>query len=120
MDFRPVVEPIITLVSSIEKPLLIIVGTLGILYCIVLGVKLALAPTRERRANAISHLLAAVVAYFLIFIMIYLIKAYTPALQKWVDGDSSELRNVKIDMSTPIDQASDVYKQSKEIVKRGK
>lgn len=120
MDLKPITEPIINFVTAVEGPLLILVGVLGVLYCINLGVKLATAATPERRANAISHLLTAIVAYFLIFVMIYLLKTYTPALQAWVEGDPNALKSVSIDLSAPIEQAGELYRQSKEIVNGNK
>lgn len=119
MDFSGILEPVIKLVNSLEGPLLLIVGVLGVLYAIYLGVKLATAATPERRANARAHLITAVIAYFLIFVLIYLLKLYSPALMKWADGDSSALRSVSADLSAPLEQAEDLYNQSKEIVNNG-
>lgn len=116
MDFNGVVEPIINLVNSIEQPLLVIVASLGVVYSSYLGVKLATAATPERRANAKEHLITAVIAYFLIFLLIYLIKLYSPALMQWADGDSSALESVSADLSAPIDQAEDLFNQTKEII----
>lgn len=119
MDFSGVVEPVIKLINSIEAPLLIIVSVIGVIYSIYLGVKLATASTKERRANARTHLITAVIAYFLIFVMIYLVKIYSPALIKWADGDSTALKSVSADLSAPLDQAKNLYDQSKEIVNNG-
>ncbi len=50
--FTSVVTPIVTLLNSLLRPLLAIVGAAGTLYCVVLGVKFAKAEEPQDREKA--------------------------------------------------------------------
>lgn len=119
MELNSIVEPIVRFVSKVEGPLLILVGIAGAVYIVYLVAKLILSPG-SARANAISHLITAVVAYFLIFILIALLKAYTPALMAMVNGEGTDaLFNVNVDLSKPIEDAKQNYENAKQSISDG-
>lgn len=119
MELNSIVEPIVKFVDRIEGPLLLLVGVAGAIYLVYLLIKLILSPSNAR-ANAISHLITAVVAYFLIFILIALLRAYTPALIAMVNGEGTDaLFNTNVDINEPINAAKENYENAKNSISDG-
>ncbi len=84
IDFNPVVIPILEIVNAILWPLIAIIGSLGMIYCIFLGVKLAKADEQNSREKAKKDLVGAVIGFVLIFVLIVALKIAMPILQEWV------------------------------------
>lgn len=84
-----VVGPIVSLINSFVNPALIIVSAVGILYCIVLGVKFAKAEEPQEHEKAKTHLKNAIIGYILIFVLMLMLRLGTPVLQNWVDQNTN-------------------------------
>lgn len=84
VDLSPVTAPVLEVVNAILWPLIAIIGSIGPIYCIVLGVKLAKADEQNSREKAKKDLIGAVVGFLIIFILIVSLKIALPILQDWV------------------------------------
>lgn len=76
--------PVESLVEQLYGPLITIVSSVAIIYCIFLGVKLAKAEEPQEREKAKSALKNAIIGYLLIFVLIMILKNVTPVLSAWV------------------------------------
>lgn len=77
-------KPVTELVDNLYGPLITIVSSVAIIYCIFLGVKLAAASEPQDREKAKSALKNAIIGYLLIFVLILILRAVTPALTNWI------------------------------------
>ena len=84
IDFNPVLAPVLEVLSAILWPAIALVGSVGTIYCIVLGVKLAKADEAGSREKAKKDLLGAIIGFVVIFILIISLKVAMPILQDWV------------------------------------
>ncbi len=83
-DFSNAASPVVTLIDSLVGPIISIVGALGAVYCVILRVKLAKADEPQEREKAKMALKNAIVGFFLIFILIVVMRLMLPTLNKWV------------------------------------
>ena len=83
-DFMGIVKPIVSLLNSLLRPLMAIVGAVGALYCVVLGVKYARAEEPQDREKAKSHLKNALIGFILIFGMIVVLNLLMNPMLDWV------------------------------------
>lgn len=99
MQINSIAEPIVTLIQSIVGPALLIVTAVGLLYCILLGVKFAKAEEPQEHEKAKKHLQNAIIGYVLIFVLMYALRAGTPLLVQWVNTQSNNVTatDVQID-----------------------
>ena len=72
VDFAPVIQPILEVLNAILWPAIAIVGSVGTIYCIILGVK------------AKKDLIGAIIGFVTIFVLIVALKVALPILQEWV------------------------------------
>ena len=79
-------NPIIEVLGTVLVPILIIVGTAGMIYAIVLGVKLARAETTDARDEAKKRLINAVIALVVMIALILLLQLFTDNIAKWIGG----------------------------------
>lgn len=84
VDFNPVLAPILEILSAILWPAIGLVGSIGTIYCIVLGVKLAKADEAGSREKAKKDLIGAIIGFICIFVLILALKILMPILQDWV------------------------------------
>lgn len=83
--FQEAAEPIIELINMAANPLLAIVAALGVIYCIILGAKLAKAEEPQEREKAKGALKNAIIGFILIFVMIVALKLMTKPLSDWMN-----------------------------------
>lgn len=89
--FTSVVEPIIELINSIMAPLLMIVGSLGTVYCVLLGAKYAKAEEPQEREKAKNALKNAIIGFFLIFILIVALNLMMPIMIEWATDSGATI-----------------------------
>lgn len=87
-DFSGVTAPIVDLINSLLGPALVIVGALGMLYCIILGVKFAKAEDPQEHEKAKTHLKNAIIGYVLIFVLMVALKIGTGVMVDWVKANA--------------------------------
>ena len=86
-DFEKVVSPVVLLIKNLLRPLLLLVGAGGFLYCVILGVKYATAEEPQEREKRKQAIKTAVIGYLLIFILIVMLYIATPQLTDWMDAN---------------------------------
>lgn len=84
IDFNPVLAPILEVLNAILWPLIGLIGSIGTIYCIVLGVKLAKADEAGSREKAKKDLIGAIIGFVVIFVLIVGLKILMPILEDWV------------------------------------
>ena len=84
IDFNPIIAPILEVLNAILWPAIGIVGSLGTIYCVVLGVKLAKSDEAGSREKAKKDLIGAIIGFVVIFVLIIGLKIAMPILQDWV------------------------------------
>ena len=86
--FDKVTTPIVKLLDSLMGPLLAIVGSVGALYCVILGVKYAKAEEPQDREKAKSHLKNAVIGFIIIFVLILALNILMDSMTDWVNANA--------------------------------
>ena len=95
--FTQIAVPIVNLLNQLMGPLLAIVGSLGSLYCVVLGVKYAKAEEPQDREKAKDALKNAVVGFMLIFVLVLALNLLMPSMINWVNKQvAGALPNVTV------------------------
>lgn len=89
--FDKVVAPIVDLLNSLLTPALLLVGAVGLLYCIVLGVKYAKAEEPQDREKAKGALKNAIIGFVLIFVLMLALQLLMPQLTKWVNENAGKV-----------------------------
>ena len=84
--FETVSAPIIDLINMALTPALGIVGTLGAIYCILLGAKLAKAEEPQDREKAKNALKNALLGFILIFVLLVVLKLGMGAMTTWMES----------------------------------
>lgn len=89
--FDKVAAPIVELLNSLLTPALAIVGAVGLLYCIVLGVKYAKAEEPQDREKAKGALKNAIIGFVLIFVLMLALQLLMPQLTQWVNENAKKV-----------------------------
>ena len=79
-------NPILEVLGAALVPILILVATAGMIYSVVLGVKLARAETTDQRDEAKKRLINAVIALVVIIALILLLHLFVQNIGTWL-GD---------------------------------
>ncbi len=88
VNFNPVIQPILEVINAILWPAIAIVGSVGTIYCVFLGIKIAKSDEQNSREKAKKDLLGAVIGFGLIFVLIVALKIAMPILQDWVKAQA--------------------------------
>lgn len=88
-------NPVLEVLGAALIPILILVGTAGMIYAIVLGVKLARAETTDQRDEAKKRLINAIIALVVMIALILLLQLFVSNIGTWVGdvagtGDESQ------------------------------
>ena len=84
VDFYPVVEPILEVLEALLWPLMAIIVSVGTIYCIFLGVRIAKADEQNSRDKAKKDLVGAATGFIIIFVLIVVLHVAVPILIEWV------------------------------------
>ncbi|MCC8025766.1 MAG: pilin [Clostridium sp.] len=87
--FDTITAPIISLVDMALVPALGLVSTLGVIFCILLGVKLAKADEPQEREKAKTALKNALIGFVLIFVLIVALKLGMGAMETWMRASAT-------------------------------
>lgn len=77
-------DPIVSVLKSVLVPLMILVGTAGMIYAIVLGVNLARADTTEKREEAKKRMINAIIGLVSIIALILLLTIFVNNIDTWL------------------------------------
>lgn len=94
IDAGKITAPIIELIKSLAGPAIGLVAAIGILYCILLGVKLAKAEEPQDREKAKGALKNAIIGFLLIFVLIVVLFEGVPLMVTWL-GSTTGMGEVK-------------------------
>lgn len=89
IDAGQITKPIIELIKSLAGPAIGLVAAIGILYCILLGVKLAKAEEPQDREKAKGALKNAIIGFLLIFVLIVVLFEGVPLMVGWLGSATS-------------------------------
>ena len=89
VDLTGVVSPVVGLLKSFVKPLMLIVGAGGFLYCIILGVKYATAEEPQEKEKRKQAIKTAIIGYLLIFILMVVLDRSIEPLSDWMSRSMS-------------------------------
>ena len=84
IDFAPILQPVIEILNAILYPAIGLVGSMGTVYCVVLGLRIARADEGGSREKAKKDLFGAIVGFVSIFVLIVGLQIAMPILQDWV------------------------------------
>lgn len=79
------VNPVVEMINSLVNPALAIVGAVGMIYCILLGVKFAKAEEPQEHEKAKNHLKNAIIGFVLIFVLMLLLKVGVKEMGSWYE-----------------------------------
>lgn len=84
VDFAPIIAPVLEVLNALLWPTIAIVGSIGSIYCIFLGVKMAKSDEQNSRDKAKKDLIGAIIGFLIIFVLIVGLKIAMPILEEWV------------------------------------
>ena len=82
-----VLNPLLNILNVLLVPLLIIVGTAGSIYAIVLGVNFSRAETSDKREEAKKRLINAIIGLVVIIVLLLILQlfvAYAEDIVNWI------------------------------------
>lgn len=88
-----VIAPIISILNSLLVPVIILLGTAGMIYGIVLGVQYSKAETADKREELKKRLISAVVGILIALVALILLKIFVQnagAIFGWVRDEAGE------------------------------
>ena len=85
-DMTKIVNPIIEVCQVLVPVLLSVVGALGMIYCILLGVKFAKSSEPQEHENAKKSLTYAIVGFVLIFVLLIMLQVGITIFTEWWAG----------------------------------
>ncbi len=77
-DIQDILEPIFTIIGTVVPVLLLLLGSIGSIWCIVLGVKYAKAEDPQEHEKAKKALINAIVGFVLIFVLLIMLELAVP------------------------------------------
>lgn len=87
-EIANVVKPIVDLINTFAGPVIGLVTALGVIYCILLGVKLAKAEEPQDREKAKGALKNAIIGFVLIFVLIVALTRFVPVMIEWTNKNA--------------------------------
>ncbi len=87
--YDKVFAPIIKILDAMLWPVLILVGTAGSIYAIVLGVNFSKAESADKREEAKKRMINAIIGLVVTIILLILLKLFTSNAQtiaNWING----------------------------------
>lgn len=87
--YEEVFKPIIEILDAMLTPVLILVGTAGSIYAIVLGVNFSKAESADKREEAKKRMINAVIGLVVTLVLLILLKLFTAnaeTIADWING----------------------------------
>lgn len=78
------VGDVVSAINTILYPILILVGTAGVIYAIYLGVNLARADSADKQQEAKKRMINAIIGLVSIIALILLLKLFLTYLPQWI------------------------------------
>ena len=87
-----IMVPIINVLDSLLLPIIIVLGTAGMIYGIVLGVQYSKAETADKRDEAKKRMINAIIGILIVLILLILMKVFTAnaySIFGWVEQSAT-------------------------------
>lgn len=91
--YNKVFAPIINILDAMLWPVLILVGTAGSIYAIVLGVNFSKAESADKREEAKKRMINAIIGLVVTLVLLILLKLFTSnaeIIANWINGYGKE------------------------------
>ena len=85
-DLEKVVAPVTELLNTIFTVAIPLVGSIGAIFCIFLGLKLAKAEEQQDRDKAKHALKNAIIGFVLIFVLVVALRIAMPIMTSWAES----------------------------------
>ena len=85
-EMKSIIQPVLDICNSLVPIMLLVVGSIGALWCILLGLKYAKAHDPQEHEKAKKGLVNAIVGFVLIFILLIMLNIGTDVLIEWWKG----------------------------------
>ncbi len=82
-QLKTIVQPILDICSVLVPVLLAVVGSIGAIYCILLGVKYARADEPQEHDKAKKALKNAIIGFVLIFVLLVMLQVGLNVFTNW-------------------------------------
>ena len=82
-DLNQIVKPLLDVLTVLVPVLLGVVGSLGAIWCIVLGVKYAKADEPQEHEKAKNGLKNAIIGFVVLFVLLIALKVAVSILTNW-------------------------------------
>lgn len=86
---QKIVKPIDELLDVMIVPLLILIGSAGLIYSIVLGVNYSKAENAEKREEAKKRLVNTIIGFVVLLVLLVLLRVFTnnaEEISDWIHG----------------------------------
>ena len=87
--YKRVFEPVVEILDAMLVPILILVGTAGSIYAIVLGVNFSKAESADKREEAKKRMINAIIGLVVTVLLLILLKLFTAnaqAIADWINS----------------------------------
>lgn len=94
--YTDIIKPIADAMNMILGPILILLGSAGAIYAIVLGVNLSRAESSDKREEAKKRLInfvIGIVAAFILLVLLKLLVEHIDAVIGWITPDTDKVEN---------------------------
>ena len=85
-DMAKIVNPILEVCQVLVPVLLSVIGAVGMIFCILLGVKYARASEPQEHEAAKKSLIHAIVGFVLIFVLLIMLQVGVSIFTEWWAG----------------------------------
>ena len=90
--YNRVFKPVVDILDAMLVPILILVGTAGSIYAIVLGVNFSKAESADKREEAKKRMINAIIGLVVTVLLLILLKLFTAnaqAIADWINSFST-------------------------------
>ena len=90
--YNRVFKPVVDILDAMLVPILILVGTAGSIYAIVLGVNFSKAESADKREEAKKRMINAIIGLVVTILLLILLKLFTAnaqAIANWINSFST-------------------------------
>ncbi len=87
--YETVFEPVVGILDSMLVPILILIGTAGSIYAIILGVNFSKAESSDKREEAKKRMINAIIGLVVTILLLILLKLFTAnaqAIADWINS----------------------------------
>lgn len=89
--FDKVAAPVVTILNWVVWPILSILSAVGIIYAIIIGVRMAKADSPQEREEAKKKLINAAISVVVIFVLMVIFPILMNVLGEWAKQENPDL-----------------------------